>query len=140
LSKELDKELKKEKEDNGSKKIEDLAKEYLDPEKRFEDLFPHLAKEMNFEGSLVKMKGIRWDVNQYTDSDDFNELKNPDVVAFIRRCSYKEEAIEIIEFMLRRGEINEGYAEKLKDQIEEYGLESFGSRKTPGYYEKKFPR
>ncbi|MFX0139984.1 MAG: DUF2095 family protein, partial [Candidatus Hodarchaeota archaeon] len=101
-------------------------------------LFPNLAKEMELSESKVSMTGIRWNTEETKDSKDLDELKNPDVISFIRRCNYDDEAIEIIDYMLRRDEITKDYAEKLKFQLETEGLRSFGSQKKPGYYFKKF--
>jgi len=61
---------------------------------------------------------------------------DPTVIDFICRCSTIEEALEIIDFMLKRQEITEEYAQELKKQLKEDGLESFGPHRTPGYYER----
>ena len=63
---------------------------------------------MNLGDSKISMKGVRWEKEDLTESEDTSEdeLKNPDVIAFIRRCSKKEQAREIINFLLKRGEIN----------------------------------
>ncbi len=68
------------------------------------------------------------------------ELTNPGCVDFIRRCTTKEDAIEIIEYLFNRGEITEDEADEYRIQLEEKGLESFGPRKTAGYYERKYLR
>ncbi len=121
-----------------NKKIKELTKEYMDSDKDFEDVFPNLAKEMELSESKISMKGIRWNIKKTKDKEDLDELKNPDIIAFIRRCQFDEQAIEIIDYMLKKGEITEEYAEKLKIQLETEGLRSFGSQKKPGYYLKKY--
>ncbi|NVM02865.1 MAG: DUF2095 family protein [Candidatus Helarchaeota archaeon] len=120
------------------KKINELAKEYLDSEKDFEDLFPNLAKEIEIGETKVSMTGIRWNTEKPKDSKDLDELKNPDIISFIRRCNCNEEVIEIIDYMLHKGEITSEYAEKLKIQLELEGLRSFGTEKKPGYYLRKY--
>ena len=60
----------------------------------------------------------------------------PGVIDFICRCRTVDEALEIIEFMLKRKEITEEYADELKRQLVERGLESFGPHRTAGYYER----
>ncbi|MHA2357667.1 MAG: DUF2095 family protein [Candidatus Heimdallarchaeaceae archaeon] len=60
----------------------------------------------------------------------------PGVVDFICRCKTEEEAIEIINYMLKKGDISEDYAENLKNQLKEKGLAFFGEHRTPGYYER----
>ena len=60
----------------------------------------------------------------------------PGVVDFICRCETEEEAMEIIDYMLKKGDLTEDYAEMLKNQLKEKGLEFFGEHRTPGYYER----
>ena len=132
------KNAKKEKNREKNPNIDELTKDYMDLDIEFEELFPNLAKEMELNKSKLSMKGIRWDTQKYKDSEDLSELRNPDVISFIRRCNLEEEAVEIIDYMLRKGEITGEYAQKLKEQLESQGLESFGTKKKPGYYEKKY--
>ena len=58
----------------------------------------------------------------------------PDVVDFIRRCETREQADEIIDYMERKGEIGRLYAQKLKKQLKEKGIRSFGAKKEEDYY------
>ena len=60
----------------------------------------------------------------------------PGVIDFICRCSTDEEALEIIEYMLSKGDISEKHAKELKKQLQERGLEFFGEHRAPGYYER----
>ncbi len=60
----------------------------------------------------------------------------PSVVDFICRCSSEEEAMEIIEYMLSKGDISENHAKELKKQLNERGLDFFGEHRAPGFYEK----
>ncbi|MHA1377871.1 MAG: DUF2095 family protein [Candidatus Helarchaeota archaeon] len=140
MSKKSVKKKKEEEVERNFKELDDIANKYLDLVTNFEDLFPNLAREMNMGKSGIAMKGIRWYEQPSDDEEGISELINPDVVDFIRRCNTNEEAIEIIEFMLCREEIKEDYAQKLRDQLILYGLESFGPKKKPGYYEKKYRR
>ncbi len=59
---------------------------------------------------------------------------DPGVVDFIRRAKTDEEAIEIIEYMRKRGEISDEKAKMVLDQLKNEGLRSFGSYKQDGYY------
>ncbi len=68
------------------------------------------------------------------------ELKNPDAVSFIRRCSTVAEANQIIDYLEKRGELTPKLAAKYREQIGTAGLESFGPKKEPGYYERTYPR
>jgi len=58
----------------------------------------------------------------------------PGPVDYIRRARTTEEAEEVITYLEQKGEISREEAEALRKQLREKGLESFGRRKTPGYY------
>jgi len=58
----------------------------------------------------------------------------PDVIDFVRRCDTEEQAEEIISYMEKRGEIEKQYAKKLRKQLEEKGVRSFGPKKEENYY------
>jgi len=95
--------------------------------------FPHLASE------ILDEKGIKMKVyfkKAKKQSDPWRGY-NPTVIDFIRRARCEEEALEVIDFMEKRGEISKEYAESLRKQLKEKGLKSFGSFKEPGYYFKK---
>ena len=106
-----------------------------------ENLLPELSREMD-EGSssrsLREVLGSRTEQaprpagRPTSTAAKQQELTNPDAVAFIRRCSRPEEAIEIIDFLLQRGEISPDISQEYKHQLETQGLESFGSKKEPG--------
>ncbi len=87
---------------------------------KFKKLFPNLAKEL-LEG---------------TSRPGRDPLRGfmPGPVDFIRRARTVEEAEEVINYLEWKGEINRKEAEALRKQLHEKGLESFGRRKTPGYY------
>jgi hypothetical protein len=58
----------------------------------------------------------------------------PDAIDFIRRCDTQGQAEEIITYLERRGEIEKQYAAKLREQVKEKGLRSFGPKKENDYY------
>jgi hypothetical protein len=58
----------------------------------------------------------------------------PDVIDFIRRCDTEEQAEEIIAYMEKRGEIEKQYAERLRKQLKDKGVRSFGLKKEENYY------
>lgn len=102
---------------------------------RFRKLFPHLAEEMESGRSRVRVA----DVEEGQSDTERGPMRkwagyDPDVVDFIRRCSTEEEAEEIIAYLEERGEITPERATKLRSQLREKGLESFGSRKEAGFY------
>lgn len=98
-------------------------------------MFPHLAREMELGESKVAITSVRSDIEtgERAVSRKFVHYV-PDVVDFIRRCGTDEEAYEIVDYMEKRGEISVKYAEKLRKQLREKGVRSFGPKKEDGYY------
>jgi len=96
--------------------------------KDFKKSLPHLSSELIKGEKKINIQGIE------------NDIPDPGVIDFIRRCNTKEEAFEIIDFLLKRNEISLEEFQSLKVQIKNQGLSSFGSHKTKGYYEKKYKR
>lgn len=110
---------------------------------RFRKLFPHLAEEIERGVKKISIGAVRWDVQAGEElaaagagsgrADPWRGYM-PDVIAFIRRCDTEEQALEIIDYLERKGRISPEYAEKLRVQLREKGLRSFGPKKEPGYY------
>jgi hypothetical protein len=104
--------------------------------------FPHLAQELRSSESDVLIEGVRWDETNRTqqtitaDQPRFSR-HSPDVVDFLRRCNTDEEAMQIIDFLEKRGEITEVHAKELRQQLQTQGVRSFGSKKSWGYYERE---
>jgi hypothetical protein len=103
--------------------------------KRFKKMFPHLAKEMDVNEHRVAITSVRSDVQtgEKMSSEKFAGYI-PGVIDFIRRCDDEQQAKEIINYMEKRGEINRDYAQKLRKQLNEKGVRSFGSKKEKDYY------
>ena len=81
------------------------------------------------------MEVIPEDYKPRHDSEkDFLEGFEPTAVDFIRRAKTKTEALEVIEYLEKRKEINEQEANDLRKKLENQGLESFGEHKKHGYY------
>jgi len=101
----------------------------------FRKLFPNLAREMEIGESKITINSVRTDLKagEKAASKKFEHYM-PDVIDFIRRCDTEEQAKEIIDYMERRGEISVEYAEKLRKQLKEKGVRSFGPKKEEGYY------
>lgn len=90
--------------------------------------FPNLIREIEANDSEDQC-GLKIDRSRgYT----------PNVIDFIGRCERDDEAIEIIDYLEKRGEITHIYAEALRKQVKERGVRSFGRKRTPGYYFKVF--
>jgi len=107
---------------------------------RFRRAFPHLVEELERGAAVISIRAVRWDERAAEELASARPYRDPwagympDVVAFIRRCDTEEEALEIIDYMEKRGRISPEYADKLRKQLREEGLRSFGPKKEPGYY------
>lgn len=109
----------------------------MGPDKEsFKKMFPNLAKELQTDDNKVQVNSVRTsqeDGEKAATSQSFDDYM-PDVIDFIRRCDTKEQAEEIICYMEKRGEIDEKYAQKLREQLKEKGVRSFGTKKEHDYY------
>jgi len=103
--------------------------------KRFKNMFPHLSEEMENKPNRVAISSIRSDAQtgECASSKKFDGYI-PDVIDFIRRCDNERQAEEIIDFLERRREIDSAYARRLKRQLREKGVRSFGPKKQDDYY------
>jgi hypothetical protein len=126
--------MEKEVENATDPECEDLTERILDH-------LPNLASEVQSSETEVQIDGVRWEETDRTrqpvqKSEDRFSGYSPDVIDFLRRCATDEEALEIISFLEKRGEINTIHAEELRKQLQNQGLRSFGARKSWGYYER----
>jgi hypothetical protein len=78
----------------------------------FKKMFPNLANELETNKKRVAVNSVRTDV----------------------QSGEKAASEEIIAYLEKRGEIKKEYAEKLKKQLEEKGVRSFGSKKEENHY------
>ena len=103
--------------------------------KQFRKLFPNLAKELESDAHKVAINSVRTDTKtgEKAVSKRFVHY-TPDVIDFIRRCDTEEQAEEIIAYLEKRGEIKKEYAEKLRKQLKDKGVRSFGPKKEENYY------
>jgi len=108
--------------------------------KKFRKMFPHLAEELKGEEHKIEITSVRSDIQtgEKASSKKFARYM-PDVIDFIRRCDNEEQAEEIISYMERRREISREYAKRLRKQLKEKGVRSFGSKKEEDYYFKQDP-
>lgn len=104
--------------------------------KSFEKMFPNLAKELGSDENKVSVNCVR--TNGETGERRVTRERfvhyEPDVIDFIRRCDTPEQAEEIIAYMEKRGEIDKQYGKRLRKQLEEKGVRSFGAKKEMDYY------
>jgi len=106
--------------------------------KRFKTMFPHLSREMEHKQNRIAISSIRSDVpaGERAVAKRFDGYF-PDVIDFIRRCDNEKQAEEIIDFLEKRNEINATYARRLKRQLKEKGVRSFGPKKQDDYYSRE---
>jgi len=106
--------------------------------KRFKTMFPHLSEEMENKQCQVAVSSIRSDAQtgERASSKRFDNYV-PDVIDFIRRCDNEKQAEEIINFLEKRDEIDTAYARRLRRQLRERGVRSFGPKKQDDYYSRE---
>jgi len=106
--------------------------------KRFRKMFPHLAQEMEGKEYRIAITSVRSDLQtgEKASSKKFVSYM-PDVVDFIRRCDDEQQAEGIINYLEERREISKDYAKRLRKQLKEKGVRSFGSKKEDDYYLKR---
>ena len=98
-------------------------------------LFPNLAKELENDDNKIPINSIRTNASTEGKSHAGTPIHyNPDVIDFIRRCDTNEQAEEIIAYMEKKGEIQQPYAKRLREQLGGRGVRSFGPKKEEGYY------
>lgn len=108
--------------------------------KRFKQMFPNLADEMNTRENRVAISSVRSDASagesRAAGSGSVKRFDNyvPDAIDFIRRCDNDKQAEEIIDYLENRQEINREYAQRLRKQLKTKGVRSFGSKKQDDYY------
>jgi hypothetical protein len=104
-------------------------------EEEFRRKYPNLAREIGGKGT-IRINAVRSTVEEGEKAAHSNHGYEPTAVDYIRRCTTEEQALEIINFLESRKEIDDDYAKRLRRQLVEQGLSSFGSHKEPGYYER----
>lgn len=113
--------------------------------KSLKEIFPNLVRELEGGESKVQIDSVRVNSEEAekslaeiepAPSDKFRHY-NPTLVDFIRRCDTKEQAEEIIAYLLKKGELSAEVAEKTRRQLETEGLRSFGPKKEDDYYFKQ---
>ena len=153
----------KEKEEEGKEKniLEDKLKknhEIIDEEglkisynkSDLEAQFPQLMHELSERKKILKIEGVDYDnqqeqaeIKELQKETYCEDLKNPGMIDFIRRCTEPEEAIKILDFLLEQKKLSSVEYHRLKNRVKEEGglkelILEYGGLKTPGYYEKKF--
>jgi hypothetical protein len=112
--------------------------------------FPHLIEEISTRKKSIKIDSIDMNVEQEKEETSQksnnlypNELYNPGVIDFLRRCTNNEDAINILDYLMERREITKQDYHRYKNIISQEGglkqlIEEFGGLKRPGYYMRKY--
>ena len=104
--------------------------------KIFQRMFPNLTREMESgEYRKTTINSVRSDstTGEKAVAKRFTGYI-PDAVDYLRRCDKREQAEEIIGYLEKRREISPEYAKKIRKQLREKGVRSFGSKKEDDYY------
>ncbi len=100
----------------------------------FNEAFPALGDELEAGRTKThKIDGVRT-MSEEPDKPKDHKTFVPDVVDYIRRCDTVSQAIEIVDYMMGRGEISRTEARDIKAQLKADGLRSFGAKKEKDHY------
>ena len=105
-------------------------------EREFKRKFPHLYKELG-DSTSRERKDSESPEGQDAEPDE-SDGYSADAISYIRRARTNEEAIEVVNYMRKRGELSDTDAGSIIKQIKERGVRSFGGLKTWGHYEREF--
>lgn len=93
----------------------------------FKKRFPHLAKELEAEARSL---------SELVESTEPPFM--PTAIDYLRRCRTVKEAKEVLEYLVRTGQLKEEEREVFEEVLNNEGLESLGPRKEFGYYSEKY--
>ena len=100
----------------------------------FRKRFPKLSHEIEQRTSVVRIGAVRSNPKEAEKVVYCVQGYEPTAIDYLRRCENDGQALEIINFLEEKGEIDESYARKLREQLTRHGLRSFGKKKDSGYY------
>jgi len=119
-----------------NKKEHEVKAGRMDINKRqFRKMFPNLAREVEGEKGKVRIASVRSDseAGETAASRQFDGY-DPDVVDFLRRCENEDQAEEIINYLESKKEVSREHANRLRKQLRQKGVRSFGPKKENDYY------
>lgn len=99
-------------------------------------MFPNLDRELQTNENKIPVNSVRTNQKKAEEAATSRGFDHyiPDVIDFMRRCDTLKQAEEIVEYMEKCGEIDQKYAQKLKNQLKINGVRSFGTKKEQDYY------
>jgi hypothetical protein len=101
----------------------------------FRKMYPALSKELEDSDAIeYGVEGVRT-MSGEKEEESVNEgTFLPNAIDYIRRCDTVPQAVEIIEYLVNRGELTAGQARDIKKQLKTDGLRSFGTKKEKDHY------
>lgn len=101
----------------------------------FRKNYPSLTKELESgDTSEYKIDGVRTMSEEAGDGAADKGTFLPNVVDYIRRCDTVPQAMEIIDYMVKKGELPATQGKQIKVQLKTDGIRSFGSKKEKDHY------
>ncbi|MHA1650432.1 MAG: DUF2095 family protein [Candidatus Helarchaeota archaeon] len=95
----------------------------------FKRKYPHLAEELTDPNLLYPIDAVRWEDEECLPKEEFSRPEEPTVESLLRRSRTEEEALEIITFLEKRGEISSQKAKRLISTLKSKGLKAFQSKR-----------
>ncbi|MHA1977416.1 MAG: DUF2095 family protein [Candidatus Hodarchaeales archaeon] len=108
-----------------------------------EEKFPHLHAEITGKAMNLDIDVVEGNFSPSEQVDDQEELVDPfrdfipSVSDYLCRARTEDEAIEIIEFSVKQGQLSKQEAEQLLAKLEKEGVRAFGPIRTEGHYFRK---
>ncbi|TFG06023.1 MAG: DUF2095 domain-containing protein [Promethearchaeota archaeon] len=91
---------------------------------QFDQDFPHIAREVGNASLNYPMDAVRWNDEECA-APESSLSEEADVLSLLRRSRSEKEALEIIRYLEKRGEISPFEADKLQTQLKKKGLKAF---------------
>ncbi|MFW9918446.1 MAG: DUF2095 family protein [Candidatus Thorarchaeota archaeon] len=107
----------------------------MSDEDKFQKAYPALNEELE-KGSTQEytIDGVRIMSEDHEEQTSDEGTFLPNAIDYIRRCDTVPQAIEIVDYLLNRGELTTGQARDIKKQLKSEGLRSFGAKKEKDHY------
>lgn len=111
----------------------------------FRKKYPHLSSEMEGGGTQGDPEADAIEGEEEESEEGKAEAVeshgyDPSVLDFLARCDTEKQAQEIIDYLEKRGEITSDQADSLRRRLKTKGVRSFGEKRNPGHYYKKFSK
>ena len=107
----------------------------MSEDEEFRKSFPALSRELETEKTMeYKIDGVRTMSEEPEEKSADAGTFLPNAIDYIRRCDTVPQAIEIVDYMVNRGELTTTDANTIKKQLKADGLRSFGVKKEKDHY------